>query len=51
MVSDVLFEAIEELNNYQEEQPEMYNEFKNEIDDIKEKMNSLLIKLDTPLID
>jgi peptidoglycan hydrolase CwlO-like protein len=48
MISDVLFEAIEEIERYQNDLPQCYDEIREEINAVKETMRALQIKLDTP---
>ena len=48
MISDVLFEAIEEIERYQNDFSQCYDELRAEIDAVKEIMRALRIKLDTP---
>ena len=48
MISDILFEAIEEIERYQKDFSECYDELRAEIDAVKEIMSALRIKLDTP---
>ena len=47
MISDTLFEAIEEIERYEEEFPGTYDYVKEEIADVKERMRSLQMKLDS----
>jgi len=48
MISDVLFKAIEEIERYQNDLPQCYDEIREEINAVKETMRALQIKLDTP---
>jgi hypothetical protein len=47
MISDVLFEAIEEIERYQREFPRSYDEIKPDIEAVKAKMRALQRFLDT----
>ncbi len=46
MISDVLFEAIKEIERYQREMPHVYDQYKTEIAHVKVEMSMLLAKLD-----
>jgi hypothetical protein len=48
MISDILFEAIEEIERYQNDFSECYDDLREEIDAVKDAMKALKIKLDTP---
>jgi hypothetical protein len=48
MISDVLFEALQQIERYQKESPDMYDEMKDEIEQVKHVMRRLLHKLDDP---
>lgn len=48
MLSDTLFEAIQEIEYYQKEYPEIYGEIQEHIDWIKETMKDLQQKIDNP---
>ena len=48
MLSDTLSEAIEEIERYQREMPDVYDYIKEEINQVKEAMRKLQIELDTP---
>src|SRR5262245_61739614 len=50
MISDVLFEALEEIERYQRDCPEAYSdpELKKEIESVKSAMRGLQRWLDTP---
>lgn len=50
MISDVLFEAIEEIERYQSNFPDHYNEIRDEIDKVKGAMCRLQLSLDAPPI-
>ena len=50
MISDVLSDSIAEIENYQKNMPDVYNEIKDEINKVKDAMEKLRIKLDTPPI-
>jgi hypothetical protein len=47
MLADVLFEAIQDIEFYQEEYPQLYEPYRAEIDYVKKLMQALQIKLDT----
>lgn len=51
MISDVLHDAIVEIEKYQEKCPAAYDEMKDEIDEVKGHMQKLQRKLDTPPYD
>jgi len=46
MLSDVLFDAIEEIEHYQAEFADIYDELKPDIERVKSEMRSLQHKLD-----
>ena len=48
MISDVLFEAVQEIERYEAECPESYGDIKEEIAAVKNSMRALQQKLDTP---
>jgi len=48
MISDVLFEAVEEIRRYQREFPHSYDDLKLEIARVIIVMDELRFKLDTP---
>lgn len=48
MISDILFEAIEEIRTYQRDMPGYYDDMKNRIDAVLEQMESLQRELDAP---
>ena len=48
MISDVLFEALSEIEVYQREMPDAYKPLGEDIEAVKLAMRSLLRKLDTP---
>ena len=48
MISDVLFEAIRDIRQYQKDWPDSYDGLKKQIDVVVETMNGLLEYLDTP---
>ena len=50
MISDVLFEAIEEIERYQADMPICYDTRRIEIDRVKEEMRNLQHRLDIPVI-
>jgi hypothetical protein len=47
-LSDVLFEAVQRIERYQRTQPQVYEELRGEIDDLKARMRALQFKLDRP---
>jgi len=51
MISDVLFDAVESIRRYQKEQPDVYADFREEIDSVVASMTRLLERLDTPPAD
>ncbi|MGA7766015.1 MAG: hypothetical protein WCA27_07285 [Candidatus Sulfotelmatobacter sp.] len=46
MISDVLFDAIADIEDYQKKQPEAYDGVKDDIETVKEAMLGLVRKLD-----
>ena len=51
MISDVLFEAVSEIERYQREMPDIYRPLQSEIDDVKQVIERLRTKLDSaPLL-
>ena len=48
MISDVLSDAICEIERYQQDFPDSYNSLREEIEQVKAVMKRLMIKLDTP---
>lgn len=48
MISDVLFEAVEQIEEYQKAMPQCYDSIKDRIDKVKGEMKELQIFLDTP---
>lgn len=48
MISDVLFDVAEEIQNYQKDMPELYGGYAPAIDTVSEVMQSLRELLDTP---
>jgi len=48
MISDVLFEAREEISRYRQEFPDVYDEIRDEIDRVKAAMETLQRRLDDP---
>jgi hypothetical protein len=51
MISDVLFDAVEEIENYQRDLPEAYENWRSLIAECKDAMRSLQKKLDDPYFD
>jgi len=51
MISDVLSEAIEQINEYQESSPDSYDGIKDEIDKVKLVMFALQFFLDLPPVE
>ncbi len=49
MLSDVLFEAVEEIERCQADFAEAYAPYKDEIEEVKKAMRELQAKLDSPL--
>lgn len=48
MISDVLFDAIVEIEWYQRAFPDVYQEFQEDLTLLKDAMRTLQVKLDTP---
>ena len=49
MLSDVLFEAVEQIEHSQHECPDIYDGYKDRLGVIKSLMDSIRIELDSPL--
>jgi hypothetical protein len=49
MISDVLFEAAEEIRRYQREMPEIYDSMKPAIEPLLSEIERARMRLDTPL--
>lgn len=47
-VSDVLFEAAEDIRGYLKNSPESYEPWKSRLDKVLEEMDAIRIELDTP---
>jgi hypothetical protein len=47
MLPDILFEAVQDIEFYQETHPELYDQYRQEIDVLKNLMTSLQKKLET----
>ena len=50
MLSDALFECLEEIERYQRDFPAHYDDMKEQIENCKSLMRSLMEKLDDPPI-
>jgi len=48
MLSDMLFDAIQDMVFYQEEYPQLYDAYREEIETLKSLMKQLQIQLDCP---
>jgi hypothetical protein len=48
MLSDVLFDAIQEIHRYQQEMPDIYEKDRAEIEKVIEAMDTLRVYYDTP---
>ena len=48
MISDVLFEALQEIERYQREMPDVYSDMAADIERVKVEMQTLQRRLDTP---
>ena len=48
MISDVLSDAIAEIEAAQQAEPDAYRSFSDEIESVKAAMRALQVKLDTP---
>jgi hypothetical protein len=48
MLPDILFEAVQELEFYQAEYPQLYEQYREEIDQIKNLMELLRVKIERP---
>jgi hypothetical protein len=48
MISDVLFDAVEEIRRYQRDMPDAYESMQAEIDAVTTAMDLLRAKLDAP---
>lgn len=51
MISDVLFDAIQEIERYQAEMPDSYDSIRAEIDEVIGKMRELQRRLDNPNVE
>jgi len=49
MLSDVLFEAMQDIEFYQEAYPDLYDQYREELEVIKNLMDMLRMKIDRPL--
>ena len=49
MLSDVLFEARQDIEFYQEAYPDLYDQYREELEVIKNLMDMLRMKIDSPL--
>ena len=49
MLGDVLFEALQDIEFYQEEYPQLYERYREEIEQLKEQMRRLQATLEPPL--
>ena len=49
MLSDVLFEAMQDIEFYQEAYPDLYDQCREELEVIKNLMDMLRMKIDRPL--
>jgi hypothetical protein len=47
MLPDILFEAIQDIEYYQETHPELYEQYRKEIDTLKDLMRHLQKQLET----
>lgn len=48
MISDILFDAIEDIRDYQRDMPDVYDPIRAEIEAVIVAMDALRQKLDTP---
>ena len=48
MLGDVLFEALQDIEFYQAEYPQLYEQYREEIERLKEQMRRLQVTLETP---
>jgi hypothetical protein len=48
MVSDVLFEAAEEIRDYQKRMPDVYEPWRSKLDALLAQMDAIRIEFDTP---
>jgi len=48
MLGDLLFEAIQDIAFYQEEYPQLYEPYREEIERLKDQMRRLQTPIETP---
>jgi len=48
MLGDLLFEAIQDIEFYQEEYPQLYAQYREEIERLKDQMRRLQTTIETP---
>ena len=48
MLGDLLFEAMQDIEFYQEEYPQLYEQYREEIERLKDHMRGLQATLETP---
>jgi hypothetical protein len=48
MLGDLLFEAIQDIEFYQEEYPQLYEQYREEIERLKDQMRHLQTTIETP---
>jgi len=48
MLGDILFEAMQDIEFYQAEYPELYDQYREEIERLKDQMRRLQTTIETP---
>ena len=48
MLGDLLFEALQDIALYQEEYPQLYEQYREEIERLKDQMHRLRTTIETP---
>ena len=48
MLDDLLFETMQDIEFYQEEYPQLYEQYREEIERLKDQMRRLQVTIETP---
>jgi hypothetical protein len=48
MLGDILFEAVQDIEFHQEEYPQLYEQYREEIERLKDQMRRLLVTIEPP---
>jgi hypothetical protein len=48
MLGDLLFDTIQDIAFYQEEYPQLYEQYREEIERLKDQMRRLQVTIETP---